>query len=484
MHIMVVGLNYRSAPVEIRERFALPASGLEEALAEVKGDGVHECVIVSTCNRTEIYAIADERKIAEQAILRFLGGLSGVPRAQFAPHLYIYEQEAAIRHLFRVTSGLDSMVIGETQILGQVRSAFLFAQEHGHTATTFNTLFKRAVTVAKRAHNETKIGENAVSVSYAAVELAKKIFETLDEKTVLIIGAGKMSELTAKHLNANGATRVIVVNRTYERAKELADKFHGKAFDMNALDIALKEADIVVSSTGADGYVVTKAHVQATMKKRRHRPLFLIDIAVPRDLDPEMAGLDNVFLYDIDDLEGVIKVNMQERAKEAEKVGEIIGEELASFRQWQHEQEAIPLILKLRKKAMNMQSSLMQNLVNKVPHLTEKDVHTVNKLTMTMINQLIHEPIKQAKEMASEDEAALYLEAFSRIFGLEAERRPQEAAASAATPVRQQQTVPDATARNLAVATVAVTKQLEQARQEEAPAKSRMSSVLGRLGTR
>lgn len=473
MYIMSMGLNYKSAPVEIRERFALPESDLEGALEQLRASGqVKESVIVSTCNRTEVYAVVESKPAGEQESRRFLSELSGLPVESFTDYLYEHGEQEAIRHLFRVTSGLDSMVLGETQILGQMREAFLYSQEHGATGPIFNYLFKRAVTAAKRAHTETKIGENAVSVSYAAVELAKKVFESLDDKTVLIIGAGKMSELTAKHLNANGATRVVVVNRTYSRAKELADKFNGRALDMNSLDLALREADIVVSSTGAKGYVVTKDQIQATMKQRRHRPLFLIDIAVPRDLDPAMAKVDNVFLYDIDDLEGVIAVNMQERAREAEKVGMIIGEEMAAFRQWMHEQQAAPLIMKLREKAKTAQSNLMHNLTNKVPNLSEKEKHTVNKLTMSMINQLIHEPIVQVKEMASEKDAALYLETFARLFGLD--NLPEEPPAVAPAERAEQQVA----------AAMAVTAQIKQARQEEASAKAKVGGLLERIGAR
>jgi glutamyl-tRNA reductase len=484
MYIMVVGLNYKSAPVEIRERFALPESDLGAALERLRASGqVNEAVIVSTCNRTEVYTVVESRKVGEAESRQFLSELSGLPVEQFVAHLYELGEQEAVRHLFRVTAGLDSMVLGETQILGQVREAFLFAQEQGATGPIFNNLFRRAVTVAKRAHSETKIGENAVSVSYAAVELAKKIFESLNDKTVLIIGAGKMSELTAKHLNANGATRVVVVNRTYSRAKELADKFNGRALDMNSLDLALREADIVVSSTGAEGYVVTKEQVQATMKQRRHRPLFLIDIAVPRDLDPAMAKLDNVFLYDIDDLEGVIAVNLQERAREAEKVGIIIGEEMAAFRQWMHEQQAAPLIMKLREKAMGAQAALMQNLANKVPNLTEKERHTVNKLTMSMINQLIHEPIVQVKEMASEKEAAFYLETFARLFGLDKQSSEREVAGKKQSPPVKAEAKVRPEPQSTAVA-VAVTAQIKQARQEEAPTKAKVASLLDRISVR
>ncbi|HEU4965077.1 MAG TPA: glutamyl-tRNA reductase [Bacilli bacterium] len=483
MHIIVVGLNYRSSPVEVRERFAFTDAEMEAGIARLVGtQQVREAVIVSTCNRTEVYAVVDALKPGLDTIHAYLAEHSGLAQGAFLTHLYEYEGEQAVRHLFRVTAGLDSMVLGETQILGQVRSGFLFSQEQGKTGRLFNNLFRRAVTVAKRAHSETKIGENAVSVSYAAVELAKKIFESLDHKTVLVIGAGKMSELTAKHLNANGATKVIVCNRTYERAKELADKFNGKALDMNSLDLALKEADIVVSSTGAEGYVVTKAHVQATMKKRRHRPLFLIDIAVPRDLDPAMGDLDNVFLYDIDDLEGVIRVNMEERAKEAEKVGVIIGEELVAFRQWMNAQEASPLIQGLRQKALGMQADLMQNLNNKVQNLSDKEIHTVNKLTMALVNQLIHKPITEIKDMATEDDAVVYLEAFKRLFGLEEEAASNRPADGKDKP-KQQADKPKQPAEQGNPSVVAVQAQMEQTRQEEASAGARPAELFGRYGT-
>ncbi|MFC4767876.1 glutamyl-tRNA reductase [Effusibacillus consociatus] len=421
MNILVVGLNYRTAPVEIRERFSVSDQVLINALHQLT-ESCHlaESVIVSTCNRTEVYAVTNTVEFGREEIIDYLADASGINREVFLPYLYIYIDDQAVRHLFRVTCGLDSMVLGETQILGQVRDAFLHAQELGVTGSTFNNLFKRAVTLAKLAHSETEIGRHAVSVSYAAVELAKKIFEELNNKTVLIIGAGKMSELTAKHLYSSGARRVLVVNRTFDRAKELAEKFEGHALELKSIDLALKEADIVISSTGAEGYVVTKNQVAGVMKQRRFRPLFLIDIAVPRDLDPAINKLDNVFLYDIDDLEGVIAANLAERKKEAEKISVLLEQELVAFKQWQTERAAIPLIQAVQKKAGAIQQSVMESLKNKLPHLTERDLYQLEKHTMTMINQLLHDPIIQIKEMAVEPEAELYLKAFSRIFGLEA----------------------------------------------------------------
>jgi glutamyl-tRNA reductase len=421
MNILAMGLNYRTAPVEIRERFSLTESDLTESLNRLmaQGTAIRERVILSTCNRTEVYAVVDQLLEGERGIKSFLAQISGVLAEEFSPYLYVYHDQEAVRHLFRVACGLDSMVLGETQILGQVRDSFLHAQQAGHTGPVFNQLFKRAVTVGKRAHTETDIGKNAVSVSYAAVELARKIFDELANKTVLIIGAGKMSELTAKHLRSSGARRVLVVNRTLERARELAAKFAGEAFDMSRLDFALKEADIVISSTGSDRYVVTRSMVSEIMKHRRGRALFLIDIAVPRDLDPEINKLDNAYLYDIDDLEGVIQVNLQERAKEAEKIGSIIGEELAAFKQWLNTQAVVPLISALREKGEEIQRAAMRSIANKMPHLSEHEKWLLEKQTRLMINQFLHEPIRQVKEMALEAHSDLYLEAFARIFGLQ-----------------------------------------------------------------
>lgn len=420
MNIIVMGLNYRTAPVEIRERFSLTGTDLSDSLNMLASeDGIREKVIVSTCNRTEIYAVVENIKEGAKSIKDFLAQISGVSADEFTPYIYTYIDQDAVRHLFRVTCGLDSMVLGETQILGQVRDSFLYSQERGHTRTIFNNLFKQAITVAKRAHTETDIGKNAVSVSYAAVELAKKIFEEMTNKTVLIIGAGKMSELTVKHLHSAGAHRVLVVNRTLARAHELAVKFHGKALDMSQLEMALREADIVISSTGSERYVVTRDMMVDIMKYRRSRALFLIDIAVPRDLDPEMNKLPNVYLYDIDDLEGVIASNLEERAKEAEKIGYIIGEEMAIFKQWLNTQAVVPLISALRDKGNRIQQSVMKSLKNKLPALSEREIKVLEKHTLSIVNQLLRDPIQQVKELALESHAEIYLEAFARIFALD-----------------------------------------------------------------
>ncbi|BCJ85046.1 glutamyl-tRNA reductase [Effusibacillus dendaii] len=419
MVILAIGLNYRTAPVEVRERFSVSDQVLNGALHQLAmSDSLAETVLVSTCNRTEVYVVTDQVEAAKATIFNFLADASGIDREVFLPYLYIYSMDDAVRHLFRVACGLDSMVLGETQILGQVRDAFLRAQESGVTGPIFNNLFKRTVTLAKQAHSETEIGRHAVSVSYAAVELAKKIFEELNNKTVLIVGAGEMSELTAKHLYASGARRVLVVNRTFERAKELADKFEGHALELKSIDLALKEADIVISSTGAEGYVISKLQVSNAMKQRRYRPLFLIDIAVPRDLDPSINKLENVFLYDIDDLQGVIAANFAERKKEAAKIEGFLELELVAFKQWQTERAAIPLISALQKKAGGIRQEIMESLQNKLPNLSERELKQLEKHTSSIVNQMLREPIQQLKEMAKEPQAEQYLSLFSRIFGI------------------------------------------------------------------
>lgn len=378
-----------------------------------------ECVIIGTCNRTEIYVVCDQLHTGRFYTRNFLADWFGVDKEQFQSHLYIKENEEAIEHLFHVTCGLDSMVMGETQILGQVRDAFLLAQQYGTTGTVFNTLFRQAVTLAKRAHTETGINENAVSVSYAAIELGKKIFGSFHDKQVLILGAGKMSELTAKHLNANGVNKVCVVNRTLERARTLAEKFNGNAITMEQLPQALLTADIVISSTGATGYVLTKEQLAPIIKKRKHRPLFMIDIAVPRDLDPALHELDNVYLYDIDDLQGIVASNMAERQQAAEAIRKMICEEIVSFTSWLQTLGVVPLIAAVREKAFAIHKDAMTKIENKLPNLTERELHIIHKHTRGIINQLLHDPVVRLKELAVQKSGDEVLELFSTIFALE-----------------------------------------------------------------
>lgn len=420
MHIVVIGLNHKTAPVEIREKLTFNESELKDAVQVLRQQkSIMEDVIVSTCNRTEIYAVVDQVHTGRYYVKAFLSEWFGLDKEEFTPYLYIYEDDAAVEHLFRVTAGLNSMVLGETQILGQVRDAFLLSQAQQTTGTVFNHLFKQAVTIAKRGHSETEIGENAVSVSYAAVELAKKIFGALEQKHVLILGAGKMGELTAKHLNANGATKITVMNRTFEKAEMLADRFSGKAVPIEKLDESLVEADILISSTGAKEYVLTKRSYEMIGKRRKGRPLFMVDIAVPRDLDPELNVLDGVFLYDIDDLEGIVEANLQERKKEAEKIELMIEAEIVEFKNWLNMLGVVPIITVLRDRALSIQEETMMSIERKIPDLTERERKVINKHTKSIVNQMLKEPISRVKELAGEDNAVETLALFMKIFNIE-----------------------------------------------------------------
>ncbi|MCG7386509.1 glutamyl-tRNA reductase [Paenibacillus sp. ACRRY] len=420
MHIVVVGLNYRTAPVEVRERFTFAEKDLSEALQQLKlTKSVLEGVIVATCNRTELYVVVDRLHMCGYFIRTFMEQWFNVPREEFTQHLYIYEDDQAIRHLFRVICGLDSMVIGETQILGQVKQAFFTAQEEKSTGTWFNMLFKQAVTLGKRAHSETSIGESAVSVSYAAVELGKRIFGMFTDKKVLILGAGKMSELTVKHLYANGASEVIVANRTLARAQELAAKFRGTPCTMEQALERLSEVDIVISSTGADRYVLDASVVRESMKRRQSRPLFLIDIAVPRDIDPAIGELSNVFLYDIDDLEGIVESNLEMRKVEAAKIEKMIELEMEDYYHWLKTLGVRPVIRALQEKGASIHEDTMESLFNKLPELDEHQRKVIRRLTKSIVNQMTTDPINRIKEMAGGKHGDEALRMFTQIFALE-----------------------------------------------------------------
>ena len=420
MHVIVVGINHKTAPVEIRERLTFDPSQLGDAMGQLQGKkSILENVILSTCNRTEIYAVVDQIHTGRYYIKEFLSQWFQIEKEEFTPFLFIYEEDGALEHLFKVACGLNSLILGETQILGQVRTSFLTAQEEKTSGTVFNQLFKQAITLAKKAHSNTDIGANAVSVSYAAVELAKKVFGTIENKHVLILGAGKMGELAIENLHGNGATNVTVVNRTYEKAKDLASRFHGKAKSMDELQEALMEADILISSTGAKDFVLTKQMVEQIEKKRKGKPLFMVDIAVPRDLDPAIAELEGVFLYDIDDLEGIVQANLQERQKAADIIMLMIEEEIVQYKQWLRMLGVVPVISALREKALNIQSETMKSLERKLPNLSEREIKVLNKHTKSIINQMLKDPILQVKELAGTKDADKNLQFFMDIFNIE-----------------------------------------------------------------
>lgn len=421
LYILKVGFNYKIAPVEIREMLGFPEETLSEAMIELNTrKSILENVIVSTCNRTEIYAVVDQVHTGRYYIKQFLADWFNLDKESFSSYLRIAEEDGALEHLFRVAAGLDSMVLGETQILGQVKDAFLTAQTAKTTGTIFNELFKQVITFAKRAQHESAIGEQAVSVSYAAVELGKKIFGDLKNQQVVILGAGKMSELAAKNLHGSG-TEITVINRTYENAVALAKKFQAKTAHMDDLTLVLENADILISSTGASNAVLTKETLAPIQKKRKGKALFLVDIAVPRDLDPAIAGLDNVFLYDIDDLQHIVDENLAARKAAAQEIEIMLEGEIVAFKNWVNMLGVVPVISALRQKALSIQAETVKSIERKIPDLTAREMKVINKHTKSIINQLLKEPVTQAKEMAVSERADQSLALFMEIFGIEQE---------------------------------------------------------------
>ncbi|MGP4071370.1 glutamyl-tRNA reductase [Piscibacillus sp. B03] len=422
MHVMVMSLNYRTAPVELREKLAFKEEQVGDAMIALNQEkSILENVIVSTCNRTELYVVADQLHTGRYYVKRFVSNWFSVDLDEVKNHVEIYEDQKAIQHLFRVSAGLDSMVLGETQILGQVKNSFQIAQENEASGLIFNQLFKQAITAAKRGHRETEIGEHAVSISYAAVELSKTIFGELNNQHVVILGAGKMGELAVQNLHGSGVNRVTVINRTYSKAQELANRFNGEAEPLEKFESVLEDADILITSAGTEDYVLGKAQMANLLKKRNGKPIFLVDIAVPRNLDPAINELDGVFLYDIDDLQGIVDQNLTERQKAAAKIEEMIDTELDEFEEWLTTLGVVPIISALRKKALTIQEQTMASIERKMPDLTAREKKVLNKHTKSIINQMLKEPILQAKEMAGEEHADDMLKLFIRIFGIDEE---------------------------------------------------------------
>ncbi len=349
MKLLITGVSHKTAPVEIRERLAFSEAVLPAALAQLKSkEGVSEALILSTCNRVEVVVASDDSVDLRALVGEFLAETRQASAASLGPCLYHHEGRAAIHHLFRVAASLDSMVVGEPQILGQLKTAYAVAKAQGSLSGLLDNVLARAFGVAKRVRSETGIGQMAVSISYAAVELARKIFGSLEGKTVMIVGAGKMSELSARHLRRSGASHIFVTNRTHERAVEVASLFQGTPVEYAKFLSLLPEVDILITSSGAPHYILHKAEMQRVIGVRRNKPMFLIDIAVPRNIAPNVNEVDNVFLYDIDDLQGVVNANLREREVEAGHAEGIIAQEVERMLARLKAQEVAPAIVSLR----------------------------------------------------------------------------------------------------------------------------------------
>ncbi len=420
MNIIVVGLSHKTASVDIREKVAFSPNSIEKPLAELVAlDGIVEGIIVSTCNRVEIYATTRDIAGGIARIRRFLADYHHLAYDLLEPHLYSYHGEEAIRHVFRVASSLDSMVVGEPQILGQIKTSYGYAAEYKTSGIILNRFLHKAFSVAKRVRTETKIASSAVSVSFAAVELARKIFGSLHDKTVLLIGAGEMCELAARHFLTNGAKGVLVTNRTFEKAQRLAEEFNGEAIPFEDLFLHLHKADIVLTSTGAPHAIITPSDLEEVVRRRRMRPMFLIDIAVPRDIDPAVNDLDAVYLYDMDDLQQVVAANLEGRRQEADKAEAIINEEIVQFYKWVATLEVTPTIVALRQRFDELRrAELERTLANwkDAPADTEKRLEA---LTSAFMNKLLHQPTAVLKKAGQGNRTDLYLDALRALFDLE-----------------------------------------------------------------
>lgn len=417
MNIFVVGLNHKTADVDVREKLAFNGEKLEEGLVKISSlPDINGAVILSTCNRVEIYSDVKNAANASDAIKTFLSEFHNLDRTAIDRSLYTYEKEHAVKHVFRVASSLDSMVVGEPQILGQLKDAFEFALQKKTTGILLNRLMKKAISVAKRVRTETRISENAVSISFAAVELARKIFTDLSEMSFMLLGAGEMAELAAKHMVSFGIREVVVVNRTYDRGCELAREFNGRAVKYEEMLKEMTHTDIVICSTGAPSYVLKKEDMQKVMKERKQKPVFIIDISVPRNIDPEINDLDNVYLYDVDDLQGVVDANIVERQKEAEKAESIIDEEIEAFQKWISSLDSVPTVVALREKAEGIKREELERLINKLPELGEKERKAIEYMASAIVNKLIHPPTAALKDNA-EDKDTL-IATIKKLYGI------------------------------------------------------------------
>lgn len=417
--ILLLGVNHKTTPVEIREKIAL-SGDYEQPLAAMKNiPGLREYYLLSTCNRVELLLVTEAGTNIEEEIIDFLFGTT-VPREECRSYLYMHYDSQAVHHLFMVAASLDSMVVGEAQILGQLKEAYRHAAHFGCTGPLLNKLIHKSFSVAKRVRTETAIGSSAVSISYAAVQLAKKIFGNLADKSVLLVGAGEMAELAAEHLLGQGIGTVVVANRTLARAVDLAKRFQGKAVSMDELVSQLEHVDIIISSTGSPEIILHKDQVKSVMRARMNRPLFFIDIAVPRDLDPQLNELDNVYLYDIDDLSSVVEDNKSERDKEAVKATRIVDEETLKFERWFAGLAVTPTIQALRGKMDAIGRLELEKTLAKMPDMNDSGRKNVEKMVAAITTKILHDPLMYLKSesCAGRDNNDLKVTTVRELFGL------------------------------------------------------------------
>jgi len=422
--IILIGASHKTAPVELREKLAFSQEQIETALEFIKQDsGIREGLVFSTCNRLEFLYIPEngdlENKDRIDAVIQFISKLKQLPVAEFKPSLYIHTDDAAVRHLFCVAASLDSMVVGEPQILGQVKKAYKSAARAGVTGVLINRLMHKSFSVAKRVRKHTGIGDNAVSISYAAIELAHKIFADLASKSVMLIGAGEMAELAVEHLMTHQVKNIVVVNRTFKNALELARKFNGQAVQYEERESALADVDIIISSTGATDYVLTRDQVKGIMKKRKNNTLFFIDIAVPRDIDPRINKISNAYVYDIDDLRNIVESNMTRREQETVRAQRFVEEALLAFRRWLDELAVVPTIKAINRKMTDIVNLECEKTLAGLPHLSKDDAESIRRMTKAIASRAIHDPILFLRNTGDHRDDSFYLNVARQLFNLD-----------------------------------------------------------------
>jgi glutamyl-tRNA reductase len=423
-HVVVLGINHTSSKAELRDRLLFPADKLESALEKLAKDkSILESYILSTCNRVEVYAVVEKPEMGRQTLLAFLSDFHRITVAEFAAHVYYYSCQKAIEHLFAVASSIDSMVVGEAQILGQVKDAYRIARQKGNTGTMLNKLIHFAIESGKRVRAETKIGDGILSVSSAAVDCAKKILGNLSARTALIIGAGEMSKSTARYLVAAGIKKMYFANRTQENAALLADKFNGIAVPLSDRDAIMPECDIVISSTGSTGFIITADQIKNVMTARKHRAFFLIDIAAPRDIHPDVGRLRNVFLYTIDDLSRVISHNSQMRAGEIDKVNAIMKEGIEDYVAWYRSLKVLPTLVSLRKRFQRICDDEIERYATEIGSLPGPAQQLIRQFASSLTQKLLDHPSKILKEVASDGESEVYTKSIETIFNC---KRPHD----------------------------------------------------------
>jgi glutamyl-tRNA reductase len=418
--IVLIGLNHKTAPVELRECIAFSPDQTAEALDALhQRPEISEVMVISTCNRVEVLMVAENSGSGIPVVKQFLADFNRVSLGDFEPTLYVLRNDEAVGHVFRVAASLDSLMVGEPQILGQIKEAYRLATQKKTAGVILNRLLHRSFFVAKRVRSETGIGDHAVSISYAAIELGRKIFGTLEGKKGLLVGAGEMAELAVEHLIRHRVEKVLVANRTFERGLALAERFGGQALRFEEIGDCLKEADIIISSTGASNYVVTRDMVKAVMRSRKNRPLFFIDIAVPRDIDPAINRLTNAYVYDIDDLKEIIDENIEDRQREAIRGERIVDEAVVRFRHWRESLDVVPTIVALRKKMEGIVTEEIERTVGGLNHLSGEDRAAFERMIPSMVNKMLHDPTLFLKGDGCHGDRAVYLDMTRKLFKLD-----------------------------------------------------------------